>query len=808
MGHRPCAVRYFAEWSNRFLSKANVKLTLTPAPGKPPRRVAAADAKCKTAAKDALSKWRHVGRSKVLKNPGEDNVCPTYDGVQAAAAINLHELQTEEPAEVVVLAKKILGMMTRCPASTPKELFLDGTWVPCKSEFSCQRYWMKSDCAVRTRFYSLSNDDTQEAIATLEQHALIDDNSYQLGMHQLMADAVRAELQTEAPGSCPGVLDLQALLTARYGTEEDVYVDAGEYAAMRVMGDAAEYAVAAVVGAVGEADMALQRWACGMYLRLARVQVEVASDADACARLLAAAASCLQRMQGQSCAGLRELEWRVQLYWTEVPYIKGDYDEALSGLRKVVCDFADCGNAELMGHTLNGIGSALWSKGEHDKAVEYHTRALDICMERLGPRHPHVATLLGNIGSALQFKGEHDKAVEYHTRALDICMERLGPRHPDVAASLNNMGSALEPKGDDSEHDKAVEYYTRALDILMERLGPRHPHVATSLSNIGNELESKREHDKAVEYHTRALDIRMERLGPRHPNVAASLGNIGSALWSKGEHDKAAEYHTRALDIQMERLGPRHPHVATSLNNIGGALKSKGEHDEAVEYFTRALDIRFATLGSHPDTAGCLFSLSSSLMRVRQPQAASDCVISALHMLVSNPDFHHALIQKMKNNGCQVHILVQQQRWSDALSFLPALDRAAALVEGTSAEEGGGNVCLYLCAAAKVYRESNMPSLAAAAMRRAAAAIRRLGVPLEWTDLAIHFRNAGLSMDAEELDKVAKTLDKLSQSSRRGPEPKVPDIPAHAPPAPRLRLPVRALARPRCAEGGTATLTL
>jgi hypothetical protein len=63
-------------------------------------------------------------------------------------------------------------------------------------------------------------------------------------------------------------------------------------------------------------------------------------------------------------------------------------------------------------------------------------------------------------------------------------------------------------------------------------------------------------------------------------------------------------------------------------------------------------------------------------------------------------------------------------------------------------------------------------------------------------------------MDAEELDKVAKTLDKLSQSSRRGPEPNVPDIPAHAPPAPRLRLPVRALARPRCADGCTATLAL
>jgi hypothetical protein len=36
----------------------------------------------------------------------------------------------------------------------------------------------------------------------------------QLGMHQLMALAVRAELEAEAPGSCAGVRDLQVLLTS------------------------------------------------------------------------------------------------------------------------------------------------------------------------------------------------------------------------------------------------------------------------------------------------------------------------------------------------------------------------------------------------------------------------------------------------------------------------------------------------------------------------------------------------------------------------------------------------------------------
>jgi tetratricopeptide (TPR) repeat protein len=194
------------------------------------------------------------------------------------------------------------------------------------------------------------------------------------------------------------------------------------------MEEAAEYAVAKVVAAMGDADMAMQRWGCGMYLRLASVQYLVTSDAGNIERLLVAASGCLQRMRSAGCTGLIDVTWRLRLYEGYVPEIRGDYDVKLALLQALEADFADSPRAKMMAATLNNIGTMLDSKGEHDKAVEYHTRALDIKMERLGPRHPHVASSLSNIGNALDSKGEHDKAVEYHTRALDNYMERLGPR--------------------------------------------------------------------------------------------------------------------------------------------------------------------------------------------------------------------------------------------------------------------------------------------------------------------------------------------------------------------------------------------
>ena len=195
--------------------------------------------------------------------------------------------------------------------------------------------------------------------------------------------------------------------------------------------------------------------------------------------------------------------------------------------------------------------------------------------------------------------------------------------------------------------------------------------------------------------------------------------------------------------------------------------------------------------------------------RAAEPPRAWQRMLSGRRLDLLNPspldieveDIAHGLARVARWNGqtrgdhafsvAQHCVLVEEL----AVHLDPALDRAAAALEGASAAEGGANVCLYLCAAAKVYRESGMPSLAAAAMRRASAAMRRLGCSLERMTIATDFRNAGLSMDADELDKSAKMLEKLSQSCRRGAEAKVPDVPAQAPPPPRLRLPVRTLAR-------------
>ena len=85
-----------------------------------------------------------------------------------------------------------------------------------------------------------------------------------------------------------------------------------------------------------------------------------------------------------------------------------------------------------------------------------------------------MATSYNNMGSVHHNKGEYDKALEHHQKALAIRLKQLGPEHPDVAISYNNMAYVYKAQKD---LPKAKEYWAKAYAIFSEKLGPNHPHT-------------------------------------------------------------------------------------------------------------------------------------------------------------------------------------------------------------------------------------------------------------------------------------------------------------------------------------------
>ena len=64
--------------------------------------------------------------------------------------------------------------------------------------------------------------------------------------------------------------------------------------------------------------------------------------------------------------------------------------------------------------------------------------------------------------------GETDQAKDYHNRALEIGLKKLGPEHVRVASSYNNLGNLQSALG---ETALAKDFYKRALEIRMKKAG-------------------------------------------------------------------------------------------------------------------------------------------------------------------------------------------------------------------------------------------------------------------------------------------------------------------------------------------------
>ena len=228
---------------------------------------------------------------------------------------------------------------------------------------------------------------------------------------------------------------------------------------------------------------------------------------------------------------------------------------------------------------------------------EYHVEKY---RQKYGNNEIDKAFSYSKFGSTYKNKGDFNRALEYHLKALNIRLNKLKKNHPDVADSYNNLGNVHYSKGD---FNRALEYYQKALKISLNKLGENHPEVASSYHNIGNVHSSKGDYNSALEYYQKALKISLNKLGENHPGVAIICLNLGNVHSSKGDYNSALEYYQKALKINLNKLGKNHPGVASSYHNIGNVQHRKGDYNSALEYYQKALKIRLNKLGeNHPDT--------------------------------------------------------------------------------------------------------------------------------------------------------------------------------------------------------------
>ncbi|ETO16390.1 hypothetical protein RFI_20957 [Reticulomyxa filosa] len=135
------------------------------------------------------------------------------------------------------------------------------------------------------------------------------------------------------------------------------------------------------------------------------------------------------------------------------------------------------------------LGNAYNKKGEYNKSIEYHEKALHIQLKKFG-------------------KQQMSKAKEYVDTSLEILMnDKRNNFDLDLARSYNVLGLILEKNGTNEE---AIQYFEKSLEIKFRKLNDDHPYIGWSFHYLASAFKNKNELNKSIEFEEKGIEIEIE----------------------------------------------------------------------------------------------------------------------------------------------------------------------------------------------------------------------------------------------------------------------------------------------------------
>lgn len=221
---------------------------------------------------------------------------------------------------------------------------------------------------------------------------------------------------------------------------------------------------------------------------------------------------------------------------------------------------------------LGDAGYVYYRLGWFDKAIEYHSRALNMSEQQKDTAE--IATNLFNLGLSYKLTGRHDKAIEYFQRTLEL--DQLMGNEADMSSSYNSIGMVYLAWG---KHEKALEFLEMAYELDLKN--NEEAKMSIRLSNMSKIYMAMQNYDEATEALEQALEI--DRRLNQSARIATRLHGLGIASKALLMYDKALEYYNEALVI-FRSLNLEYK-IATLLIHTGELYYIMEEHNKAERYF-------------------------------------------------------------------------------------------------------------------------------------------------------------------------------------------------------------------------------
>ena len=217
-----------------------------------------------------------------------------------------------------------------------------------------------------------------------------------------------------------------------------------------------------------------------------------------------------------------------------------DYDAAERLLTASIADYESVGDTRAAIRASGRLSNVEWNQGRHEEALARSERALEIASA--GEADEVLANLASALGLAYVFTGDHDRADELLSLALDVG-ESLGVPEA-VSRAFAGKGIIATAKGHPEE---ALAYTKHGLTIALDNEDwERAYNLYFNLSDL--EFQRDR-YEQALEYLQADLEI-VRRRGSR-PGEWSVLAESTYPMYMLGRWDEALE---RAAEVPEEKL--------------------------------------------------------------------------------------------------------------------------------------------------------------------------------------------------------------------------------------------------------------
>ncbi len=186
----------------------------------------------------------------------------------------------------------------------------------------------------------------------------------------------------------------------------------------------------------------------------------------------------------------------------------------------------------------------------------------------------------GNLGIVYSNQGDYTKAIEYHTKALQLA--RAIPYPKGEGAELGNLGTIYYALG---KYAEAIEAHQKALKIAQTIKDDKG--AAADLANLGNAYYALANYDQARDYYQQSLPIK-QKIGDRR-GAGRTLDALALVYYQKGDYDQATQYLRQALAIGQELQDPQI--LGAALRDLGRVAFDQGDYKQAIADQQQVLDI-------------------------------------------------------------------------------------------------------------------------------------------------------------------------------------------------------------------------